>query len=281
MKVSRSIATLVFACGCIAAVPALATAQQPHMQPQAALASLAGTWNMSLIGDHVIPVALVLEQNGTALKGTFIMMGKDFPVTGELTGGKFTLKGKGPAFGRPAGDHAAGAAAAGAPTPANGPQRATPTAGLADMTINGTVNADGDLAGEMLTKMEERTGTIKWTAERLKERKVPTEAGASTAAVDTTGKWTLSVVEAQLQIAVELKQTGNKITGTATSDHLGTMKLDGTLANGVLKFTTVGSNAGQEIKIDYTGKYRADGTFSGDLASEMGAMTWSMAQVKK
>lgn len=278
MNVSRSIATLVCALGC-AAIPGLATAQ-PHTQPHAQSPSLSGTWNMSLVGDHVIPVALVLEQNGTALKGTFILMGKDFPVTGELTGATFTLKGKGPAFGRPAGDHAAGVSAGGT-TSAAGPQPASPTGVLADMTINGTVNTDGDLAGEMLSKLEDRTGTIKWTAERLKERKVPAEAAASTAAVDATGKWTLSVLEAQLQIAVDLKQAGTKITGTAASDHLGTMTLEGSFANGVLTFTTVGSNAGQEIKIDYTGKYRADGTFSGDLNSQMGAMTWSMAQVKK
>jgi len=275
MKLSRSIATLAFSLGCLVAIPHDATAQA-----QAKPSSLAGTWNMSLIGDHVIPVALVLEQNGTALQGTFIMMGKDYPVAGELTGTKFALKGKGPAFGRPAGDHAAGVAAGGA-TPAAGPHRASPTGALADMTINGSVNANGDLAGEMLSKFEERTGTIKWTAERLRERKAPADAVASSAPAAMTGKWTLTIVEAQLQLAVDLTQAGSKVTGTATSDHLGTMTLEGTLANGVLKFTTAGSAGGQDVRLEYSGKYKADGTFAGDLTSPMGAMTWTLASMKK
>jgi hypothetical protein len=279
MKVFRSIATLVLTLVCVVGSAGLAAAQT-HTQPAAPAAALAGTWNMSLIGDHVIPVALVLEQNGTELKGTFIMMGKDFPVTGAVNGSKFTLTGKGPAFGRPAGDHNAGVAA-GAGAPPAGPQRASPTAVLADMTINGTADNDGALAGEMLSKFEDRTGTIKWTAERLKERKVPTEAAASTAAVDMTGKWTLSIVEAQVHMAVDLKQAGSKVTGTATSDHLGAMTLEGTLANGVLKFATAGSVGGQDVRLEYTGKYRADGTFAGDLSSQMGAMTWTLAQAKK
>ncbi len=271
MKLFRSL-SIVFALGFIVAIPAAAGAQS-----QTKPASLAGTWNMSLIGDHVIPVALVLEQDGNALKGVFIMMGKDFPVTGEVAGSKFTLKGKGPAFGRaPAPTRGAAAPA----TPA-GPQHASPTAESADMTINGTADADGALAGEMLSKFEERTGSIKWTAERLKERKVPSQAAAPTASVDMTGKWTLSVVEAQLQIAVDLKHAGNKVTGTATSDHLGAMALEGTLADGVLKFATTGSSGGQDVRIEYTGKYKSDGTFAGDLSSPMGAMTWTLAQVKK
>ncbi len=32
--------------------------------------SLTGTWNMGLQGGHVIPVALVLKQEGTTLSGT-------------------------------------------------------------------------------------------------------------------------------------------------------------------------------------------------------------------
>jgi hypothetical protein len=271
-KVFRSIGTLVFALGCVVNFPSLAAAQA-----QAKPASLTGTWNMSLIGDHVIPVGLVLEQNGTALKGTFIMMGKDFPVVGEVTGHTFTLTGKGPAFGRPGGDHAAGAAAPARPAAA-GPQGARPTGLTADMTINGTADAEGALAGEMLTKMEARTGTIKWTAERLKERRAPVEATVSSASVDMTGKWTMAVVEAQLQIALDLKQSGTKITGTATSDHLGTMTLTGTLANGTLTFTTNGSTSGD---IQYTGTLKADGTFAGGLTSQAGAMTWTLAQVKK
>ncbi len=273
-RYSRSIRTAFAVLGCAVAIPTLAAAQSP---------SLSGTWNMSLIGDHVIPVALVLEQNGTALTGTFILMGKDFPLTGEVAGDTLTLTGKGPVFGRPGGDHNAAVAAGGGakPTAVAGPAQPGANMALADMTITGTTDATGALAGNIALKMADGTGTIKWTAERLKERKVPASQAVSTEGLNLTGNWNLKVVEAQLEIDVELKQAGNKITGSAKSDHLGVMSLEGTLANGTLSFTTVGSNGGQEVRIEYTGKYKTDGTFAGDLTSPMGAMTWTAARVKK
>lgn len=270
-KVLHSIGTAVFALGCAVAIPTPAAAQAA-----ATPASMTGTWTVSLIGDHVIPVALVLEQNGPALKGVFIMMGKEFPVTGETTGTTFTVSGKGPAFGR-GNDHAAGAAAA----PPAGPQRPGPAAELADMTINGTADGDGGYAGEFISKMGDRRASMKWTAERLKERKAAAPAAASSAAGDVTGGWKMTIPEAQLQVDVELKMDGTKVTGSATSDHLGAMKLEGSLVNGTLTFVTTGSAGGQEIRIEYSGKYTAAGTFAGDLTSQMGPMTWTLARVKK
>ena len=35
--------------------------------------TVTGTWNMGLQGDHVIPVALVLKQDGTKVTGTIAM----------------------------------------------------------------------------------------------------------------------------------------------------------------------------------------------------------------
>jgi hypothetical protein len=270
-NVLHSIGTAVFALGCAVAMPSLAAAQAP-----ASPASMTGTWTVSLIGDHVIPVALVLEQNGPALKGTFIMMGKEFPVTGETTGKTFTVSGKGPAFGR-GNDHAAGAAAA----PPAGPQRPGPAAELADMTINGTADGDGGYAGEFISKMGDRRASMKWTAERLKERKAAPQAAASIENLNVTGAWTMTIPEAQLQVTMDLKQDGTKVTGSASSDHLGAMKLEGTFVNGTLSFVTTGSTGGQEIRIEYSGKYTAAGTFAGDLTSPMGAMTWTAARVKK
>ncbi len=258
-KVFRSIATLFV----VLTTPTLVAAQTP--------VSLTGTWNMSLMGDHAIPVGLVLEQNGSALKATFILMGKDYPLTGEVTGKTFTLKGQGPGFGRASHDPAAAA------PPATTQQQPRPALAMAEITINGTTDADGALSGQMHSKTGDRTGTMRWTADRLKERPVPA-AAVSTEAVDMTGKWTLHVVEAQLDVALDLKQAGTTITGTATSDHLGTMALEGTLAHGTLTFSTKGSTSGE---IKYTGAFRTNGTFAGDLASQMGTMTWTLAQVKK
>src|SRR4051794_16194663 len=61
--------------------------------------SLTGTWNMGLQGGHVIPVALVLKQDGEALSGTVSMptqkIGQtvDVALKGEITNGAFTLAG--------------------------------------------------------------------------------------------------------------------------------------------------------------------------------------------
>jgi hypothetical protein len=61
--------------------------------------SLTGTWNMGLQGGHVIPVALVLEQDGDAVTGTVSMptqrIGQtvDVALKGDLAHGAFTLAG--------------------------------------------------------------------------------------------------------------------------------------------------------------------------------------------
>jgi hypothetical protein len=266
-KVIRSIGSTVLAMACALAVPAAAAAQTPQTP-----ASLAGTWNMSLIGDHVIPVALILEQNGTALKGTFVLMGKDFPLTGNVVDGKVTLTGKGPAFGRkgagPNGDHNT-AVAAGA------------HAALADMTISGLVGDDGNLAGSIAMKFGEETGAIKWSAERLKERALPASQAVSAEGVNLSGGWIMTIPEAQQVLDMELKQDGAKVTGTAKNDHLGTLTLDGMFANGTLSFVASGSAGGQDVKLEFSGKYIKGGTFAGDATSSMGPLTWTAERVKR
>ena len=236
---------------------------------------------MGLIGDHVIPVALVLDQKGASLTGTFIFMGKDFPVAGEVTDGKVTLKGKGPAFGVRSGHEAGVAAGAGPKTVVAGPQAPGATPVLADMTITGAVDADGAMAGTLATKMTEGTGMIKWTAERLKERKVNEPAVNVAAGTTISGDWKMAIVEAQLMLDTEFKQDGNKITGTAKSDHLGVLVLDGTFSAGTLSFVAKGEAGGQPVSIEFTGKFTKAGGFAGDLTSQMGAMTWTAERVKK
>jgi len=272
----RSIRTAALAAACLACLPAMAAAQTAP-QP----APLTGTWNMGLIGDHVIPVALVLDQKGTELTGTFIFMGKDFPVTGDITGGKLTLKGKGPGFGVRNAHDAGTAAGAGPKTAVAGPTAPGVAPQLADMVITGAVDADGALAGTLATKMGEGTGIIKWTAERLKERKVPDAQSVSTEGVNLTGSWKLAIVEAQQTLDAELKQDGAKITGTAKNDHLGTLTLEGTFASGTLSFVASGEAMGQQIKIEFSGKYTKAGGFTGEAQSQMGQLSWTAERVKK
>ena len=106
----------------------------------AAEPNLTGTWTMGIEGDHVVPMALVVTQEGTKLTGTIAMPTnhngdrRDIPFEGELRGAAFTF---------------------------------TTTLGNPILEFTGTVNDDGSLSGSVSMG----TNTMKWTAEKLKERK--------------------------------------------------------------------------------------------------------------
>jgi hypothetical protein len=106
--------------------------------------SLTGTWNMGLQGGHVIPVALVLKQEGTTLSGTVALptqhIGQtvDVPLTGEIANGAFTLSGT----------------VEGAKEPTT-------------IEIKGKLTEEGTLDGTVAMQGHD----MPYTAERLKERK--------------------------------------------------------------------------------------------------------------
>ena len=111
--------------------------------------SLTGTWQMGLQGGHVIPVALVLKQDGEALTGTISMptqrIGQtvDVALKGELSGGAFTLSGT----------------VEGAKDPTT-------------IEISGALNDEGMLEGRVvMSGASGPHGDMPYTAERLKERK--------------------------------------------------------------------------------------------------------------
>jgi hypothetical protein len=109
--------------------------------------NLTGTWVMGLQAGHVVPVALVLTQNGQTLTGSIDMptqhVGerKAVDLTGEFSAGMLKLSG----------------AVEGAAEPTT-------------IEIEGKLLDDGSLEGTfaMVTKQTHRAT---WTAERLKERK--------------------------------------------------------------------------------------------------------------
>jgi hypothetical protein len=110
---------------------------------------LTGTWNMGLQGGHVIPVALVLTQDGEALTGVISMptqkIGQtvDVALKGTLASGAFTLSG--------AVDEAK-----------------EPTT----IEITGKLNDEGMLEGRVaMGGSAGPHGDMAYTAERLKERK--------------------------------------------------------------------------------------------------------------
>lgn len=112
-------------------------------------ATLTGTWNMGLEGGHVIPVALVLKQDGTTLTGTISMptqnIGKtvDVALKGDLANGAFALSGT----------------VEGAKDPTT-------------IEIKGRMNDEGMLEGRVvMSGTSGPHGDMPYTAERLKERK--------------------------------------------------------------------------------------------------------------
>jgi hypothetical protein len=106
--------------------------------------TLTGTWNMGLQGDHVIPTALVLKQEGKTVTGTIALptqhVGQrvEVELTGEFADGSLTLSGT-----------VQGAA--------------EPTT----LALTATLKDDGSLEG----RLSMRDHNLPWTAERLKERK--------------------------------------------------------------------------------------------------------------
>lgn len=109
--------------------------------------SVAGTWNMGLQGGHVVPVALVLKQDGKTVTGTIAMptqhVGerKEIDLTGEFTSGALKLSGV-----------------------VEGAAEAT------TIEVEGTLQDDGSMEGT-LSLIAKETRRVPWTAERLKERK--------------------------------------------------------------------------------------------------------------
>ena len=108
--------------------------------------SLTGTWNMGLQGGHVVPVALVLKQEGKVVTGTIAMptqhVGerKEIEMNGVFSGGELKLTG----------------VVDGAVDPTT-------------IEIAGRLLDDGTMEGTVVMKAKE-THSVPWTAERLKER---------------------------------------------------------------------------------------------------------------
>jgi hypothetical protein len=108
--------------------------------------NVTGTWDMSMMSHQF---GLVLEQDGTTVAGTLMLMGKDVPISGDFTDGKLSLVGKGAFMSRPDGHGGEG-------------QKPIP------ITLTGVLKDDGTLEGEAPAM---GGGMAKWTAERLRKKK--------------------------------------------------------------------------------------------------------------
>src|SRR6185503_210398 len=125
------------------AVLALAAPSPAQEKKGSEAPNITGTWNMGLQGGHVVPVALTLEQKGTAVTGVILLPTQrgdrlEVQLKGELVDLALTLSGR----------------IEGAAEPAT-------------IEIAGTLNEDGSMEGSL----NGSHGKVSWTAERLKERK--------------------------------------------------------------------------------------------------------------
>jgi hypothetical protein len=135
----------------IVALMALAGASAFAQEMAVTVADFAGTWNIEVMSHQV---ALVIEpQEGNKVTGTMMMMGRDVPLRGELSGRSISFVGVKEVESHV--DSAHGGAG----------QAGNPTANAKPIVV--TLLEDGALSGEMMTS----GGPVKWVGEKLKSRK--------------------------------------------------------------------------------------------------------------
>ena len=104
-----------------------------------------------------------------------------------------------------------------------------------------------------------------------------------TAPPSIAGKWALTLVTEAFTAttALELKQEGEKITGTYTGRY-GSFPLEGTLKGRALEFAFTMNADGTPTAMSFAGEVAADGqTMKGKATlGEMGEATWTAARPK-
>ena len=106
---------------------------------------------------------------------------------------------------------------------------------------------------------------------------------SSTKTPNVSGRWDVAIAmqDGTLPATLTLAQDGKKITGTFNSEHSGEVPVDGQYADSTLTFTAVvHSGSAQEMKIQFAGALKADGTLGGTLSWPMGEMTWTASRAK-
>jgi len=93
------------------------------------------------------------------------------------------------------------------------------------------------------------------------------------------GKWTVTLETEAFTAtsALELKQDGEKLTGTYTSTRYGATPLQGTVKDRAIQFSFKLSAEGVEVPMSFAGEVASDGQTMKGRASiaEMGEATWA------
>jgi hypothetical protein len=108
------------------------------------------------------------------------------------------------------------------------------------------------------------------------------QAPAKPAAV--AGKWTVTLETESFTAtsALELKQDGEKLTGSYVSSRYGPSPLQGTIKDRAIAFGVKLNAEGTEVPMAFTGEVAADGQSMKGRASiaEMGEATWAARKEK-
>jgi hypothetical protein len=97
------------------------------------------------------------------------------------------------------------------------------------------------------------------------------------------GNWSIAVAspDGQMAAGLSLKQDGPNVTGTFTSEHTGEVAVEGRYVDATLTFTIpLHGGTDPAMKVDFTGKMKADGTLAGSLTGPMGDLSWTASRVK-
>ena len=122
------------------------------------------------------------------------------------------------------------------------------------------------------------------TAVAIGTSPVAAAQAVATAKTDTSkvdGKWSMNVQTPQgaMDVALDLKSEGKKITGTITSPQ-GDAPLEGEYADGKISFAISIESPEGAMAIGFAGAMKDDGTMAGTLTGPFGEAPWTAARVK-
>ncbi len=206
-------------------------------QTTAPAADATGAWNVSFNTQQgVIPATLTLKKSADKITGTVSSQQGDSPAEAEVKGKSLTVWFN---------------------YNANGQPMAVEMDGTIDGdSAKGTVSAGGNPAGD-------------WTATRAKDTSDKKDAKEPPAkdAPSLTGDWTMTLALDQVNAtpALTLKQDGEKLTGTYTSQQYGKFPLTGSVKGSDVNFSVSMNIEGNAVTGTYSGKVQPDGTIAGSV----------------
>jgi hypothetical protein len=126
-------------------------------------------------------------------------------------------------------------------------------------------------------------GQVQHESGRQSRQAKPEQKQGARSTPNVAGKWTMTLEMSMgtATPALELKQDGDKITGTYTGRY-GTSALEGKLKESNIEFATTISAEGQPVTLTFTGEVAPDGQTMKGTASlgELGDATWSAKRDK-